>query len=201
RRVNRLKSRFGRVPAVEIHERRRIERLHADRESRNAGACVRRKPRAVEILRVGLERNLGAGREREDRTELPYERREEVSLDERRRAAAEVKRLERGHFRQRRLLRARLTQHRGQITLAPPRLIRSRHEVAEAAPPRAERNVHIQPAHIPPHATRRNRKSLHHPSESIRSTARNASCGISTVPICFIRRFPSFCFSSSFRLR
>src|SRR6187200_3485316 len=35
----------------------------------------------------------------------------------------------------------------------------------------------------------------------MRSTARKASCGISTEPIRFIRCFPSFCFSSSFRLR
>ena len=34
-----------------------------------------------------------------------------------------------------------------------------------------------------------------------RSTARNASCGISTDPTCFIRFLPAFCFSSSFFLR
>ncbi len=33
------------------------------------------------------------------------------------------------------------------------------------------------------------------------STARNASCGTSTRPTCFIRFLPSFCFSSSFFLR
>src|SRR6266699_5537155 len=33
------------------------------------------------------------------------------------------------------------------------------------------------------------------------STARNASCGISTVPTCFIRFLPSFCFSSTLRFR
>ena len=33
------------------------------------------------------------------------------------------------------------------------------------------------------------------------STARNASCGISTRPTFFIRFLPSFCFSSSVRLR
>src|SRR5258708_24120261 len=33
------------------------------------------------------------------------------------------------------------------------------------------------------------------------STARNASCGTSTFPIWRIRFLPSFCFSSSFRLR
>ena len=33
------------------------------------------------------------------------------------------------------------------------------------------------------------------------STARNASCGTSIRPTCFIRFLPSFCFSSSLRLR
>jgi hypothetical protein len=33
------------------------------------------------------------------------------------------------------------------------------------------------------------------------STARNASCGTSTPPTCFMRFFPFFCFSSSLRLR
>jgi|SRR5271166_1370819 len=33
------------------------------------------------------------------------------------------------------------------------------------------------------------------------STDKNASCGISTRPTRFIRRLPSFCFSSSLRLR
>ena len=36
---------------------------------------------------------------------------------------------------------------------------------------------------------------------STRSTARKASCGMSTVPTRFIRFLPSFCFSSSLRLR
>jgi hypothetical protein len=33
------------------------------------------------------------------------------------------------------------------------------------------------------------------------STARNASCGMSTLPILFMRFLPSFCFSSSLRFR
>ena len=39
------------------------------------------------------------------------------------------------------------------------------------------------------------------PHPSIERTARNASCGTSTAPTCFIRFFPSFCFSKSFRFR
>ena len=37
--------------------------------------------------------------------------------------------------------------------------------------------------------------------ESMERTARNASCGTSTAPTCFMRFLPSFCFSNSFRLR
>ena len=64
-------------------------------------------------------------------------------------------------------------------------------EVAVAAAMRAERNVHVQVADVPAHRV-----------ESPRlSTARNASCGTSTAPTCFIRFLPAFCFSSSLRLR
>ena len=38
-------------------------------------------------------------------------------------------------------------------------------------------------------------------SVPILRTARNASCGISTLPTRFIRFLPSFCFSSSLRFR
>ena len=41
----------------------------------------------------------------------------------------------------------------------------------------------------------------HSLSVPILSTARNASCGISTLPTRFMRFLPSFCFSSSLRLR
>jgi len=40
-----------------------------------------------------------------------------------------------------------------------------------------------------------------HPSSPVRSTARKASCGISTWPTIFMRFLPAFCFSSSLRLR
>lgn len=38
-------------------------------------------------------------------------------------------------------------------------------------------------------------------SSPTRKTARKASCGMSTLPIRFMRFLPSFCFSSSLRLR
>ena len=65
-----------------------------------------------------------------------------------------------------------------------------RDEVAVAAPVRAEGkvDVEVRDAHL-------------RPSCPMLSTARNASCGTSTAPTCFIRFFPFFCFSSSFRLR
>ena len=44
-------------------------------------------------------------------------------------------------------------------------------------------------------------EGLRYDSVPTLSTARNASCGISTRPTRFIRFLPSFCFSSSLRLR
>ncbi len=47
---------------------------------------------------------------------------------------------------------------------------------------------------------RRHVRAGHYWSSTLR-TARKASCGTSTEPICFMRFLPSFCFSSSLRLR
>ena len=44
-------------------------------------------------------------------------------------------------------------------------------------------------------------RNVAHYASSMRRIARNASCGISTEPTRFIRCLPSFCFSSSLRLR
>ena len=51
----------------------------------------------------------------------------------------------------------------------------------------------------PPARAAAHQRSLSPGSSS--STARKASCGTSTTPSCFMRFLPSFCFSSSLRLR
>ena len=89
-------------------------------------------------------------------------------------------------------------------------------EVAVPAPVGAEREVDVEVPdrvgagvpHGPPRAGHRwNRvhtrsgTTYFFLSPSRLSTARNASCGTSTPPTCFIRFLPFFCFSISFRLR
>ena len=85
-----------------------------------------------------------------------------------------------------------------------------RHEVAVAAAMRAEGQMDVEMTDHAGfasvvHGTRR-RIEQHDAhafrfSESRLSTARNASCGTSTPATCFIRFFPFFCFSRSFRFR
>ena len=65
-----------------------------------------------------------------------------------------------------------------------------RDEVAVTAAVRAERQMDVQVA-----------DTAHFLPSPMLRTARNASCGTSTAPTCFIRFLPFFWFSSSFRLR
>ena len=70
------------------------------------------------------------------------------------------------------------------------------HEGAVPAPGGAEGQVHVQVGDP------RGIAGAHcWDSPSSCSTARKASCGTSTLPTCFMRFLPSFCFSSSLRLR
>src|ERR687887_231445 len=72
-----------------------------------------------------------------------------------------------------------------------------RDEVAVPAAVGAERQVDVQV----PHASADGAGAHRRGSWPRLSTARKASCGTSTIPTCFIRFLPAFCFSSSFRLR
>jgi hypothetical protein len=90
-----------------------------------------------------------------------------------------------------------------------------RHEVAVPAPVDAEREMDVEVPDTAGHLERRpggskkrrrvgrgdGRHRYRFLSPSRLSTARNASCGTSTPPTCFIRFLPFFCFSRSFRLR
>ena len=120
------------------------------------------------------------------RAEQPLERRR---TQERGRAAAEKHRLDvvREHV----ALELQLAEQRLDVAAVLAVAADDGDEVAVAAAVRAERNVHVQMPHVPAHRVE---------SPRLR-TARNASCGTSTAPTCFIRFLPAFCFSSSFRLR
>ena len=169
---------------VEDLQQVRPEALHAQRDSIH----TLRAQHAGELLRHGLgirlDRHLACRRQRGQQAL------ERGWLRKRRRAPAEKDRL------QLRREPAALELELGEQPLdvigvlgAPPD---RRHEVAVAAPVRAEGKVHVEMPGAEDHDFF---------SVSRLSTARNASCGTSTIPTCFMRFFPAFCFSSSFRLR
>src|SRR5262249_22172184 len=109
--------------------------------------------------------------------------------EKRRRPAAEEDRLE--LLCEHRSLPLELPQERVDVAAMLLPSSHDRDEVAVAAAMRAERNMYVEVAN-----------SVGHRDESPRlSTARKASCGTSTAPTRFIRFFPAFCFSSSFRFR
>ena len=83
----------------------------------------------------------------------------------------------------------RLARTPAQNVHSNEQIVARRRPAASAAPQRSQTRPHLE----------RHRYFF---AVSFRlSTARNASCGTSTPPTCFIRFLPSFCFSSSFRLR
>ena len=108
---------------------------------------------------------------------------------ERRRAAAEEDRLE--PRREHAALQLELREKRRHVPAVLLPAPDDRDEVAVAAPVHAERHVDVEVA-----------DAAHFDRSPFRSsTARNASCGTSTIPTCFIRFLPFFWRSISFRLR
>jgi hypothetical protein len=95
-------------------------------------------------------------------------------------------------FVEHRLLTVELGEQGVNVLIVPIGVTDDRHEVAVPTTRCAERQVDVQMAN-----------GCHRcfaPSLRL-STAKKASCGTSTAPTCFIRFFPFFCRSSSFRLR
>ena len=170
---------------LEKTQRVGLQALHADAEP----VDPRREPaldvRAGDIARVRLERHFGSGRETDRPHALHYPqhlgRRQQAG-----RAATDEDRIERTDGQ----LGA------GDIDFVAERLDIGRDqplehgvgvEVAVLAHPGAEGHVQVEAVN-----------AFH---QSRLNTAMNASCGISTLPTRLRRFLPSFCFSSSFRLR
>ena len=161
-------------------EQVRLEALRAERDPVDAVLAQQRGEAGRHRLRVRLDRRFCRRRQAGEQAC------ERGGLGEGRRAAAE----EDGVDLAREVPALELQLGEQGIDVAAVLVVVSGHrdEVAVAAPVGAERQVHVEVA------------GAHFLSSRL-STARNASCGTSTPPTCFIRFLPFFCFSSSFRLR
>jgi hypothetical protein len=175
-------------PALQHLEELRLEGLYAQRDPGDPVLGEKLGHLRVDGLWVRLDRHLARGRQ--SREQAPERRR----LRERRCPTSEEDGVQR--LREDALLELQLGSEGIDVARVLLRPTDQRHEVAVAAAMRAERQVDVQVANAPCHARHER------PRSPFRlSTARNASCGISTVPTCFMRFFPFFCRSRSFRLR
>ena len=179
-------------PPLEDGEQVRPERLGAERDARHSSGTQEAGELGRDRLRVGLDRQLGRPGQR--RENLP----ERVRGGEGRRAAADEDGLER--LRKPMPFELQLGEQRVGIGVVLADAPDRRDEVAVATAMHTERQVDIQvlPGRSAGIAPADQGRFL---SPSRLRTARNASCGTSTPPTCFIRFLPFFCFSSSLRLR
>ena len=168
---------------LEHREQLRLEALRAERDAGDAGLAQRPGERGRDRLRVRLHGHLGRRRQG---LEQSAERRR---LGQRRSPAAEEHGLEPG--REQPALELQLGEQRRDVGRVLVLAAQHGDEVAVAAARGAEGQVHVEVAD----------GAAHFLSSFRLSTARNASCGTSTPPTCFIRFLPFFCFSSSLRLR
>ena len=207
----------ARLP-LERLEQVRLEALRAERDAIDPVFAQQRGELGRDRLRIGLDSRLHrAGKSGQ-------ESRERRRLREGRRAAAEEDRLDLA--REQAALELELRQQRVDVAAVLAVVSGDGDEVAVAAAVGAERQVDVEVARARSKprdggvdapfwngtrqfASRVCRGSAgfvpvrdaHFDRSSRLSTARNASCGTSTPPTCFIRFLPFFCFSSSFRLR
>ena len=167
---------------LERFEEMRLEALGAERDARHAVAAEQRRELGGDGLGVRLDRDLAGRREAfQEAGQRPW-------LRVRRRPAAEEHGLE--PLGQQVATKLELGQQRIDVRLVAVAAPDERDEVAVAAAVGAERNVHVEVA-----------DAAHLRSPSRLRTARNASCGTSTAPTCFMRFLPFFWRSSSLRLR
>ena len=174
-------------PALQHVQEPRLEALHAQRDS--SDLVLGENVRELRSYRLGvrLDRHLARTGQR------PKQAVERLRLGERGCAASEEDGFERlGQDASLQLELAEESVDVPRVLLRPPD---QRDEVAVAAAMGAKRQVDVEMAD----AFDQSRHERRSPFRL--STARNASCGISTVPTCFIRFFPFFCRSRSLRLR
>ena len=166
---------------LEHLEQVRLEALRAERDAVDAVLAEQRGEARRDRLGVGLDGRLGGARQAGEQA------RERGGLGDGRRAAAEEDRVD---VAEQVALELELGEQRVDVGAVVAGVADDGDEVAVAAAVRAEREVHVEVA-----------RAAHLRSLSRLRTARNASCGTSTPPTCFIRFLPFFCFSSSLRFR
>ena len=172
---------LGARTPLERLEQVRLEALGAERDTVDAVLAEQRGQAGRDGLGVGLDGRLRGSWQAGEET------RQRGGLGDGGSAPAEEDRVD---VPEQIALELELGEERVHIRAVLARVADDRDEVAVAAPVRAERQVHVEVA-----------GAGHLRSLSRLRTARNASCGTSTPPTCFIRFLPFFCFSSSFRLR
>ena len=160
-----------------------LEALGAERDARDPSVAEKSRQLRRDRLRVRLDGDLSGRRERREQAG------ELARLRERRRPAPEEDRLDLGS--QDAALQLELCQERVDVGAVALASADQRDEVAVSAAVGAERQVHVE---MPDAAA-------HLRSPSRLRTARNASCGTSTAPTCFMRFLPFFWRSRSLRLR
>ena len=186
-----------------------VERLHSEADAPNLlGRPPAGEFRVVDqILRVGLEENERRGRSKAPLGSRQRHLPEESGRRERGGATPEIDRVrpERGSP------ELQLRQQRVPVAIEALRSgtpQRSHGEVAVGTDPRTEGNVNVEPRSSRFRGlgewVRRKRgriRALGHAAGLDFNTATKADWGICTFPTCFMRFFPSFWRSSSFRFR
>ena len=174
---------FCRVNAAQKGQHLIGKRLDAQTQAVDAAGHIGLGLFPVEAFRVGFDRNFGIPRDRKGLTQGPYDGLHGRCRQDGRRAAADVDRID-GLSGIRRGRNFPTEGRHVACHIAVKATVRRKIAVQAFMAAKGDVNVDAE----------------HYDSSTLR-TAMKASCGISTVPNCFIRFLPSFCFSRSLRLR
>ena len=166
RTLHRFGRRDGIMVASEKGERGIAQRLHADRQARHPGLLQAEKIRPQNIIGIGFQRDLGAALDAERLRRCQQDRAQFVRPQQRRRAAAEVNRVERAMLRHPRPVRMNVRRDGLDQRSAVAVLGGVDVEVAIRADARAVRPVHVQ---AKPEMRSERRGGIGHVSRAARS--------------------------------